>query len=331
MPAITSLPITTSLSVVDHSLMSEVEAMADAVVDDSHAHSSELAQPQKSVEEEKVQEESPPSSTDPAPAPAVQPRTAEEEQKEPETQPQKVDGEQEKVADAGGAEDDVDGPARSDSTSTRPPADAIYNDSSDSDDDEGEPLPPSTLPSIPPTTDASTAPHPHNPYLHLEEEIEEEDKRDRECAIPHLSSISFDTPKASSPTTPFLTAPSESAPSSLAPAVPFRFDPTLVLIPDVDHFVRSSLPLLYPKLTLTLSTPSTPLHTRLAALSTCVDLSRDPLHHPHLIEHGVLDELLLNSTAPHPPIRLLCLTSLLHLVPHLTPRAYCLSHGLVPA
>ena len=299
------------------SLSSDTVVMADAAGGISNTTSSDPAQPHKTVEEEKVQEEHP-KPTD-AVAAVVQPSPTASEHKEQDGSPQQSDAAETAALGGEGEDDDTVEP-------TRPSADVIYNDSSDSEDDDGHPAAPSTIPT---TTSEPSTTHPHNPYLHLEEEIEAEEKRDREYAVPSLASISFDTPTSSSPATPFFAASALVAPPAAA-AVPFRFDPTLVLIPDVDRFVRSSAPLLYPKLALTLSTPTTPLPTRLSALSTCVDLSRDPLHHPHLLEHGVLDELLLHSTASHPPIRLLSLTALLHLTPHLTPRLYLTSHGLLP-
>ena len=192
------------------------------------------------------------------------------------------------------------------------PSEVIYNDSSDSDDD---------LPaSLPPSTSTSSVPHP--PFHSLEEAIELEEKQDREYAVPHLSSISFDTPVASAPATPSALSPSN-------PPPPFTCDPTLVLIPDIHHFARSHLPLLYPKISLTLAAPNTPLHVRLDALSACVDLSRDPLHLPHLISEGVVDELLLNAGWADEEVRRRATQALFHIVGRKEGREYTLDHGLI--
>ena len=197
------------------------------------------------------------------------------------------------------------------------PSDVIYNDSSDSEDDVSPSFSP---PFLPPPTSTASAPHP--PFHSLEEDIELEEKQDREYAVPHLSSISFDTPVSSAPATPSVVTPSNLP-------YPFTCDPTIILIPDKHQFARSHLPLLYPKLTLILAATTTPLHVRLDALSACVDLTRDPLHLPHLISEGVVDELLLNTGWADEEVRRLSAKALYHLVERREGREYTLDQGLI--
>ena len=238
------------------------------------------------------------------------------------------------VADAAddGEPDAADPSLSEDAPTSQPFADAVYNDSSDSDDSEDDDVahfqPALVDPSLPPAS-STAASAVNNPYLHLEEEIALEDRRDREYAVPHLSSISFDTPVSSAPSTPF--SPPEPALVAALPESesPFLFDPTLILIPDSHRFARSSLPLLYPKLTLTLASATIPLHVRLAALSACVDLSRDPLHLPHMLSHGVVDELIINAGWADEDVRTRATEALLYVVGRREGREYALTNGLV--
>ena len=315
--------------------MSDVEVMSDPISGETMTNdiastaspfpdpdltSPELSPPEKPVEEQKVQDEPSSLPTLPTilPLPDEEAKVAEE-------------------ADTG-------------STAPAPSSNVVYNDSSDSEDGDD----PATLPA--PTSSSPTSsrpPRPSNPYLHLEEEIDEEDKRDRQYTVPSLSSISFDTPPSSTPATPTTSTSSTSSlpPSSSASlplssdpashptpaqpatpgeaAEPFHVDPTLILIPDTDVFSRSSLPLLYGKLRLTLSSPATPLPTRLTALAVALDLTRDPLHLPPLIAEGVIDELLLNASGPAEDVRCLASAALLHVVRRREGREYTTANGLI--
>ena len=180
----------------------------------------------------------------------------------------------------------------------------LYGDSdSEDEDDAAMPLPATRGSSLSQSNAEPQPPPPaaHNPYLHLEADIEKEDKQEREYHIPHLSALTFVTPPVSEPSTP-----------AAPPA--FQLDTTLRLTPDTESFATSSLPLLFPKLALTLSSPSTPLPIKLSALRVCIDLARRPEHLLPLLSHLVVDELIINASAASEELRTAATQALLEVV-----------------
>ena len=181
----------------------------------------------------------------------------------------------------------------------------------------------------------------------LEQQIERDNKHDHEYHVPHLADFDFSTPPrtpsaSSSPAaaaTPiFQSSAASSTPSSqislavpaaaAAPA-PFRFDPSIILMPDTERFSAASLPLLYPKLALTLAGTDVKVEVKLSALVCCVELLRSPLHTYELQAHGVLDELIVNAGAGDEQLRVLATEALTWAVRQREARQYCRENGVV--
>ena len=201
-------------------------------------------------------------------------------------------------------------------------ADAQQDSDSDSDDDSDAELLVSAAAatSVHPTFTVS-APRPEYHASVLEQQIELDHKHDSEYHVPHLTDLDFSTPTPSQPATP--------VPATASTPLPFRFDPSIILLPDTERFCAASLPLLYPKLAMTLSRPDVRLDVKLAALACCVELVRSPLHVHELQSHGVLDELIVNAGAGDEQLRVLSTEALTWVVRQREARHYCRENGIV--
>ena len=187
-------------------------------------------------------------------------------------------------------------------------------------DEETEPSVPAIATSTAPASSTIAVPRPNHRSSILEQQIELEEKHDREYHVPHLADFDFSTPTPSEPATP---VPVPSTPP------PFQFDPSIILLPDTERFRAASLPLLYPKLALTLSRADVSVDIKLSALACCVELSRSPLHVYELQAHGVLDELIVNTGAGDEQLRVLATEALTWAVRQREARHYCRENGVV--
>ena len=197
---------------------------------------------------------------------------------------------------------------------------AQLDDDSDSDDSEYE-QGRAALSTAQPAASALSAPRSDFRASVLEQQIEQDEKQAREYHVPHLADFDFSTPTPSEPNTP--------VPAASATPPPFRFDPSIILLPDTERFSAASHPLLYPKLALTLSRGDVSLGIKLSALRCCVELTRSPLHVHELQAHGVLDELIVNAGAGDEQLRVLATEALGWAVRQREARQFCRENGLV--
>ena len=304
----------------------------------------QLEQPVKQIEEEKVQDELPATLTEDCTEESsdavVEARKEAEEHKE---FTPTIEHAVEEVKEQEEAQVEQQPQVDSDSTTAEAPSDSLTlsaqpstssnqpdDDDSDSDDDSDDDDSQLTATTATTTTTSSTsaapttlsAPRAEVRASILEQQIELDDKHDREYHVPHLADFDFSTPTPSEPATPVPAA-------AATPPPPFRFDPSIILLPDADHFCAASLPLLYPKLTLTLSRPDVQVDVKLSALVCCVELMRSPLHVVELQSHGVLDELIVNAGAGDERLRVLATEALTWAVRQREARVYCRENGIV--
>ena len=196
---------------------------------------------------------------------------------------------------------------------------AQSDDDSDSDDSEYEQG--QALPTAQPAASALPVLRSNFRGSILEQQIAQDEKQAREYHVPHLADFDFSTPTPSEPNTP--------VPAASATPQPFRLDPAIILLPDTERFSAASLPLLYPKLALTLSRSDVALSIKLCALRCCVELTRSPLHVHELQAHGVLDELIVNAGAGDEQLRVLATEALGWAVRQREARQFCRENGLV--